>query len=96
MNIEAKPRTVVAVMLMIAILVGGYFYMKKTAQVRRYKAEIKQLRMISEHQALEIEVANQRATLNAMKKAVEDAIPTYNLTPAQAEEKKKVLEEANK
>lgn len=95
MRLELKPRTVVAVVIVIAIVVTGYFYMKKTAPERAYKTELHKLRLVEEHQRLEIEVVKQRATLNAMKKAAEDAMPTYNLTPAQAEEKKKVLEQAN-
>lgn len=96
MNIEAKPRTVVVVVVAIVIVVGGYFYVKKTAPERAYKVELKRLRLVEEHQRLEIEVINQRATLNAMKKAAEDAIPKYTLTPAEKEEFEKSLEEANK
>lgn len=81
MNIEAKPRTLVTLGVIIAFLVAGYFYIQKTKPERMYKAELRKLRIIEEHQRLEIEVANQRATLNAMKKAAEDAVPTMRLVP---------------
>ena len=88
MNIELKPRKFIAIGLAIAILVVGYFYMKKTAPKRAYKAEIRQLRMISEHQGLEIEVVNQRATLEAMNKAAKAGTPTFNLAPPEPEAKR--------
>ena len=81
MKIEAKPRTLVAIGLLIAILVGGYFYLQKTKPERVYKSELRKLRIIEEHQRLEIEVANQRATLNAMKKAAKAAVPRMRLVP---------------
>jgi len=92
MEIKVKPKAVVTVVLMIALLVCGYFWMKKTAPKRAYKAEIKQLRMISEHQGLEIEVVKQRATLEAMNKG---AVPTVNLPPVEPEAKRQAAREAN-
>jgi len=95
MNIEAKPKTVVTLILVIAVLVAGYLYMKKTAPERAYKEELRKLRLIEEHQRLEIEVAKHSATLEAMKKAAEDAMPVYSLTPIEQEKKQKALEEMN-
>lgn len=95
MRIDLKPRTFVTIVLVIAILVAGYFYKKKTAPERAYKAEIYKLRLVEEHQRLEILVKEQGTTLAAIKKAAEDATPTFNLTSVQQEEKRKVLEEAN-
>lgn len=92
MNIEAKPKTVVTLVLVIAVILAAYFYLQKTKPMRTYKTEVKRLRIIEEHQRLEIEVTKQKATLDAMKKAAEDAMPTYTLTPEQKEEKKKVME----
>lgn len=88
MNIEAKPRTLITVGIIIAFLVAGYFYIKKTAPERAYKAELRKLRIIEEHQRLEIEVTKQRAILDAMKKAAEDAVPKYTLTPEQKQDRK--------
>lgn len=84
MKIEAKPRTLVAIGIMIAIVVGGYFYMKKTKPKRVYMRELRMLRIVEEHQRLEIEVANQRAKIQAMKKAAEDAVPKMRLVPEEA------------
>jgi len=81
MNIEAKPRTLVAVVVAIVIVVGGYFYLQKTKPERMYKAEIHKLRLVEEHQRLEIEVMKQRALLDAQKKATEAAIPKMRLVP---------------
>ena len=96
MKIEAKPRTVIAVVVVIMILVGGYFYREKTKPERTYKGELRKLRLVEEHQRLEIEVANQRSVIESMKKAAKDAVPKYTLTPEQQEEKREALEEANK
>lgn len=93
MKIDLK--TFIAVIVTILILVGGYFYMKKTAPKRAYKKELRTLRLVEEHQRLEIEVAKQRATINSMKKAAEDAMPVYTLTPAQQKEKDEAIEEMN-
>ena len=93
---EVKKSTLVMVVMIIAVLVAGYFYYQKTAPERKYVKELKALRLVEEHQRLELEVANQRATLDAMRKAAEDAVPKYNLTPAEAEDKQKALKEANK
>lgn len=85
MKIEAKPRTLVKIGLAIVILVGGHFYMKKTAPARRYKAEIKQLRMIDEHQSLDIKVYKQKIELEAIRRKIAQrgaqGKPTYKLTP---------------
>lgn len=81
MNIEAKPRTVIIAVLIIAVLVGGYFYREKTAPERKYKWEIKQLRLMSEHQGLEIEVIKQGKELSVLKAELERKKPVYKLTP---------------
>ena len=93
MEIKVKPSTIVKIVLVVAILVGGYFYIKMTAEVRRYKAETKQLRLISEHQEFEIKVIEQKAKLGSLK-----ADPTMPPTesPREQELSRKVLEEANK
>lgn len=94
MNIEAKPKTLVTVGILIAFLVAGYFYLQRTAPKRAYTAELQKYRLIEEHQRLEILIMKQKVELDAMKKAAEAAIPKYNLTPAQAEEKKKFREQS--
>lgn len=71
----------VVVIVVLIIGIGGYFWLKKTAPERAYKVELKRLRLVEEHQRLEIEVIKQRATLNAMKKAAEDAVPKMRLVP---------------
>lgn len=68
MEIKVKPRTIVTVGLVIAVLVAGYFYLIKTAEVRRYKAETKQLRLIDEHQKLELSIIRQKAELDELQK----------------------------
>lgn len=88
MNLEVKPRMVIAVVLTIAILVGSYFYIRKTAPEWAYKAEIKKLKLISEHQALEIEVARQRFELAEIKKNIDKNTPTIELAPAKSQEGK--------
>ena len=67
MEIKVKPKTIVAVVIVIAILIGGYFYMRRTAEMRQYKTEIKQLRLITEHQGYEIKVIEQKAKLESLK-----------------------------
>lgn len=78
-------KTIITVLITILILLGGYFYVKRTAPVRSYKAEIKQLRLISEHQSLEIEVQKQKIEIEAIKKAAKKNTPTYELTPKESE-----------
>jgi len=95
MKIEAKPRTLVAAVLVIVILVGGYFYMNKTAPKRAYVRQLKDMRLIHERQQLDIEIYEQQKRLAAIKAEKEAAIPTYELTPAQKAEKTKVIEGLN-
>jgi len=74
-------RTIITVLLTILILGACYLYIKKTDTTRRYKAEIKQLKMISEHQALEIEVQRQKIEIEAIKKEIQKNAPSFKLTP---------------
>lgn len=79
MKIDLK--TIIAVMVTVVILAGGYFYLQRTAQERAYKAEIKKLQLIQEHQALEIEVAKQKIEFAAIKRGTNRNSPVINLTP---------------
>jgi len=78
---QVKEKHLVIIIIAVVIAIGGYMWFKKTAPERKYKGEIKQLRLISEHQGLEIEVIKQRAKLAAMKKAAKAAIPAMRLVP---------------
>lgn len=77
---KGGTKTIITVLVTILILAGGFLYVKKTAPIRAYKAEIKQLKLISEHQALEIEVQRQKMEIEAIKKAIKKKSPTYKLT----------------
>jgi hypothetical protein len=74
---KSGANVIITILLTIVVLAGGYFYHTKTLEVRRYKAEIKQLNLISEHQRLEIEVTKQRIEFNALQKKP----PVINLSP---------------
>jgi len=78
---ELKERHWVIFFLVMVIALCGYMYFKKTAPERKYKSEIKQLKLISEHQDLELEVALQRKDLEQLKKEAEQNMPRLNLTP---------------
>lgn len=78
---QIKEKHLIIIILAVAIAVCGYLWFRKTAPERKYKWEIKQLKLIQEHEALEIEVAKQRAKLEAMRKAAEANRPAYKLTP---------------
>ena len=79
---KIESRTIIAVLVTVVILVGGFLYMKGTAQERAYKAEIRKLKMISEHQALEIVLAKQKKEMQSLQQ------PVTTLTPATPLEKK--------
>ncbi len=99
MEIKVKPRMIVEVVIVIAIVVGGYFYMVKTAEIRKYKTEIKQLRLIDEHLKLEISVIRQRSELTEIKKGPQRSAPPQMPpmeSPREQELSRKALEEANK
>lgn len=83
MKIDSKMP--ITVMVTVMVLVGGFFYMKKTTPTRTYKAEIKQLKLICEHQALEIEAQKQKMEIDAIKKEIEKKTPAYKLTPKEPE-----------
>jgi len=76
-----SEKTVIAVVLTVLILVGGYFWMQKTAPKRAYKAETKQLRLMKEHQTLQIEVMNLNAEIERLQAEAKKNTPTYELTP---------------
>jgi len=78
---KENAKTIITVLVTILLLCAGYLYIKRTAPTRQYKAEIKQLKLISEHQALEIEVQRQKMEIEAIKREVEKQTPSYKLTP---------------
>jgi len=90
MEVKLNPKKIVVVLLIAVVLAGGYFYMKQTAEIRRYKAEINQLRLISEHQELEIKVIEQKAKLDNLKRGVPPMPPAES--PREQELRRKVEE----
>lgn len=79
---EVKEKHYVLFILAVVIAICGYVWFKRTEPIRKYKAEIKQLKLISEHQDLEIEVALQLKDLAELKeKSSPRNVPQYNLTP---------------
>lgn len=95
MEVKLSPKKVVVVMLIAAVLAGGYFYMKQTAEVRRYKSETNQLRLISEHQEVEIKVIEQKARLDNLKKGVPSTPPMPPAESPREQELRRKAEEPN-
>lgn len=69
------------IFMTVLILVGGYFYMQKTGPQRAYKAETKKLRLMKEHQTLQLEVMELNAEIARLQAEAEKNTPTYELTP---------------
>ena len=95
MEVKLSPKKIVVAVVAVLILVGGYFYLQKTAEVRGYKAETKQLRLISEHQEVEIKVIEQKARLESLTKGPPDPPIPPSESPREQELRRKALEEAN-
>ena len=97
MEVKLSPKKIVAAVVVIAILAGGYFYMKQTAEVRRYKSETNQLRLISEHQEVEIKVIEQKARLDNFKRGAPSRPPMPPAeSPREQELRRKAEEEKGK
>ncbi len=99
MEIKVKPRMIVEVVIVIVILASSYLYWVKTAEVRKYKKETRQLRLIDEHQRLEISVIRQKSELTEIQKNPQRSAPRQMPpmeSPREQELSRKALEEANK
>jgi len=81
MKVDSK--TFIAVVVTMVILLGGYFYLQKTKQERAYIAEIEMLKLISEHQALEITVAKQKIEFANIHKGAKQQVINLNPSPPQ-------------
>jgi hypothetical protein len=81
---DGLSKIIVAVVLTLFAIGGGYLYFTKTAPERAYKAEIYKLKLVREHQALELEATKQRIELDAIKKEIDRKTPTMRLVPDDA------------
>ncbi len=74
----------IVVMLLVLTVAGCGMEVQKTPEAK-YVAETKQMRLIKEHQTLQLEIMKVNREIAALQAEANKNIPTFDLTPAKKE-----------
>lgn len=78
-NVFAK--VVLFVFVSLGLILGGHYWYKSGEAERTYTKETAKLRLIREHQGLQLEVMRINAEIERLKEEAEKDVPVYELSP---------------